>query len=88
MAMGGMYLCELCSPPGLKGARPAEPHCFAGKSLGLAQAVDTRPHDGRRQGGVYVGSLEGQVVSSWGLAWRHPKRFQDRPSRLQGDRLW
>lgn len=35
-----------------------------------------------------MGSLEGQVVSNWGLARRLPKRLQDRPSRLQGDRLW
>lgn len=32
MATGGMCLCELCSPPGLKGAMPGEP-------VGLAWTV-------------------------------------------------
>lgn len=57
----------------LKGARPGEPvgecglraglacDCYVGKSLGLSQAMDSGPRDGRRQGEVYVGSQEREV---------------------------
>lgn len=59
---------ELCSLPGLKGARPEQTlgdsgvealgmcdpayDCYAGINLGLSQAMDSRIPDGRRQGGV------------------------------------
>lgn len=68
MIMGMICPRELCSLPGLKGARPEESvgdagveavgmcgpacDCYAGIDLGLGQAIDFRIPDGRRQGGV------------------------------------
>lgn len=43
MAMGGMCLCELCFPPGLKGARPSEPVGLAWTALQARAWVSPKP---------------------------------------------
>lgn len=93
MITGGICPQELCSLPGLKGARLEEsagecvvalgmcgPACdgYAGTDLGLSQALDSRPPDGRRQGGM--------CGEAWNGGWEQQetglepsKKFQTGP---------
>lgn len=83
---GGICPQELCSLPGLKGARPEEsagecvvalgmcgPACdgYAGTDLGLSQALDSRPPEGRRQGGMCGEAWKGRLgaVGDWPRAF-------------------